>query len=158
MYGPLGLGDQKIRKQGSQMPHVERARQGVSWGLMETARFLSHPTGGPTKLSHAGPGWVQGSGPRQASERSALGPQGGSGRAREHSCLIRGSGLRQGDRATHIFYVYLCQRSPIGLVTPGQCSSDPPQFPPMSGGYKLPCLLHGVMGRLKQGPDEGLWV
>lgn len=54
----------------------------------------------------------------------------------------------EGQSYPPVLYIYLCQRSPIRLVTPGECSSDPPQFPPMSGGYKLPCLLHGVVGRL----------
>lgn len=40
------------------MPHVERARQGASWGLLGTAQLLTHSRGGPTKLSHAGPGWA----------------------------------------------------------------------------------------------------
>lgn len=40
------------------MPHVEKARQGASWGLLGTAQLLTHCTGGPTKLSHAGLGWA----------------------------------------------------------------------------------------------------
>lgn len=120
------------------MPHMESARQGASWGLLGNAQLLNHfVAGGPTKLSHAGLGWagqLAQAGLRQI--HSGKGPQGGSGRTRQHPWPGRVSGLRQGDKATHLPFICICQKviknpnfglPSICLVTPGQCASVSPR-------------------------------
>ena len=75
-------------------------------------------------------------------------------------------GLRQRGKATHLSFICFHQtvtQSPnFGSISNFLGELRPklhfgPQFPLTSGGYHLPCLLHGVMGRLKRGPtSEGM--
>ena len=65
--------------------------QGASCGLSGTAQPLNHPTGGPTRLSHARLGWagLGWAGLREVC--SGMGSQGGPGKVREHPRLGKGS-------------------------------------------------------------------
>lgn len=91
------------------MPHVERARQGASWGLLGTAQLLTHSRGEPTKLSHAGPGWVGRLAQASLTQtHSGRGPR--SGRARQYPWSRRVSGFRQRDKGTHLPFISISVR------------------------------------------------